>query len=138
VGEFEMLEHAADARVRLRGDSLEDVFATAARSLVQLLIGDSRIERSRSRSLELSADSPTQLLVDWLDELIFLFETEAWLAAEAELDIQPGWRLRAVTRGQPHDTERQPIETVVKAATHHRLRLERRNSGWEAEVVFDL
>lgn len=138
MGEFEMLEHAADARVRLRGDSLEDVFATAARALVWLMVGDSQLERSRSRSLELAADSPTQLLVDWLDELIFLFETEAWLVAEAELDIQPGWRLRAVTRGQPHDARRQPIETVVKATTHHRLRLERRDSGWEAEVVFDL
>jgi SHS2 domain-containing protein len=135
---FEFSAHAGDARVEVRAESLESLFVTAAQALLHLITEPATIERRRQRSIALEAEDPAELLVRWLNELLFLFETEGLLLRDFSLRIEPGFRLRATGHGEPFAADRHPILAVVKAATYHLLSLTEGSDGFRATVVFDL
>ena len=76
------------------------------------------------------------LLVDWLNEILFVGETERWVPVDFEVEVveESPVRLRATARGVPVDE----VPSSVKAATFHGLRVEERDGIWRAEVIFDV
>lgn len=87
-GEFEFVAHTADIAVRLRGGTEEALFHTAAHALTEALTDRRAVLAVVSRRVELAAPELDLLLVDWLEELLFLFETEAFLVREADVTIR--------------------------------------------------
>jgi SHS2 domain-containing protein len=73
-------------------------------------------------------------LADWLNELVFLAETERWVATDFGIELADDRSVRARVRGV--DVERVP--GLVKAATLHGLRLEDVPGGMEGEVILDV
>lgn len=135
---IEYLEFAGDARVRVRADSLAGLFAIAARGLTGIMTDPDGIESRLRQTLALEAPDLEALLVDWLNELVFLFETRGLLVADCQLEVSPPGKLRAELAGETYDPDRHPIETVVKAVTHHGLSIRQLPDSWLAEVVVDL
>jgi SHS2 domain-containing protein len=91
--------------------------------------------------LELDAEDPEALLVDFLNELIFLFDARRFLAGDVEvkrITLGRPARVEAVLRGETYDAARHSARTEVKAATFHGMHIERTPRGLEADVVFDL
>jgi len=81
------------------------------------------------------------LLVDWLSELLYRFEVEGFLPAEADVGVERadgGWALAAEVRGEPDAAARVPIKVLVKAVTYHALLVEREGEAWVGRVVFDI
>ena len=86
------------------------------------------------RTLEVDSADREALLVDWLNEILFVAETELWVPVEFEILESTPTRLRAAVRGVP--VEDSP--GFVKAATFHGLRVEEEDGGLQAEVIFDV
>jgi SHS2 domain-containing protein len=137
---FEAFEHTADIGLRVEAESLNALFAEAARGLYALMVDNpAAIEPRQSVTIELEAEDIAGLFVDWLRELVFRSETEHLLFAEFEVAIAPDRRrLRAVCRGEPADWDRHLPGMELKAVTYHRLRVGPTPSGWEAEVILDI
>jgi SHS2 domain-containing protein len=77
------------------------------------------------------------LLADWLNELLFAFESRRLLLREFEVSVsQDG--LQAVARGEVVDESRHTLDHEVKAVTYHGLKVEQTDAGWLAEVVLDI
>ncbi|OPX24170.1 MAG: hypothetical protein B1H02_03960 [Candidatus Latescibacteria bacterium 4484_107] len=75
---------------------------------------------------------------DWLRELVYLCNAERWLFSKFELlDIDPK-RLKARCWGEAYDPSRHAWDMEIKAVTLHRLRVERMEAGWRAQVIFDI
>jgi SHS2 domain-containing protein len=114
---------------------LEDLLAEAGRALAALQLGDRAGPASGPwREIEVSSPDRASLLADWLNELVFLAETEHWVATEFDVAPTDGRSVRARVRGL--EVERVP--GLVKAATLHGLRLEEMAGGWEGEVILDV
>jgi SHS2 domain-containing protein len=134
-GGFELLEHTADVGVRARGATLEAVFEQATLGLAEVL-GAWRPGKGEPVAVEVTAGDLGGLLVDWLNEVLWL--QEARQAAVAAVRVErAGDGLAAGTvafsaAGPP------PDGTFVKAVTYHRLRVERDGGGWLAEVYLDV
>lgn len=131
----ELLAHTAEVRLRVRGPDFPALAAEAGRALAGLeLNGPIPAASGDAREIALTAGDLGALLVDWLNELIYLAETERWVATE--FTPQPGGalELRIRARGVPVET----APSLVKAATHHGLDVRRVAGGLEAEVVFDV
>lgn len=88
----------------------------------------------------LTAPEPDLLLIDWLRELLFRFDTDGFLpaAARAAVTSDDGWRLRAELSGEVGADRRLPIKGLIKAVTYHALEVRRTADGWAARVVFDI
>ena len=131
----ELREHTGEIVLRVRAPSLGGLFVEAARGLAELSLGRKQAEPSGSpRTLSLEARDAAALLVDWLNELIYLAETERWVALEfAGVEATPT-TLRLQARGAVLD--RAP--SLVKAATLHGLHLVQEDGLVQADVVLDV
>jgi SHS2 domain-containing protein len=131
----ELVDHTSEVRLRLRAGSLGELLAEAGRALATLqLRGSAASATGPWRAIEISSPDRASLLADWLNELVFLAETEQWVATEFDIDPTDGRSVRSRVRGV--QVERVP--GLVKAATLHGLRLEEVPGGMEGEVILDV
>jgi SHS2 domain-containing protein len=86
------------------------------------------------RWVEVSSSDRASLLADWLNELVFLAETERWVATEFEVEWVDDRAVRARARGVA--VERAP--GLVKAATLHGLHVDDVPGGIQGEVILDI
>lgn len=140
MGRVEVFDHTADLGLRIEAGDLSDLFRTAAKGLLDVVTADrSTIEPREVEEVELAADSPEQLLIDWLNELIFRIETRHALYGRFDVEVSPDGRsLSGTIAGEPMDPDRHVLDHEVKAATHHGLFLRPHGDGWLAEVIVDI
>jgi SHS2 domain-containing protein len=137
MGGFELLEHTADVGVRARGVSLEEAFEQATLGLAEVLGARRPGRPGETVAVEVTAGDPGGLLVDWLNEVLWLHETRAHAAiaavrVERAGDGRASGSVTFASTGPPADG------TFVKAVTYHRLRVGRDAGGWLAEVYLDV
>lgn len=126
-------EHVGEWKVSLAADSLEELFAEAARVIADAC-GDSSGEPGGWHKIELDAKEEGTLLVEWMNEILGLSEIERSAMAEVRnLKIGDG-RLTAEVRGKRVEEWISPL----KAATYHGLKLLRDGERWRAEILLDV
>jgi SHS2 domain-containing protein len=136
--DYELLEHTADTGFRVRGATLEELFARAAEALVAVALDPSRIEPKEKRPVEAAGETLEERLVNWLNEVLWLLDGQRWAPARFEELRLEGISVRATAAGEPRDDARHPPRVVVKAATFHQLSIREQNGMWEAEVFLDI
>jgi SHS2 domain-containing protein len=127
---WRFVEHTAELELELESDSAEGAFEEALAAFAELVgPGDGQAAEHR---VEIEGRDLPALLAAWLEELVFLSETQAFVPEEAELRLD-GLRLHGVVRGRRGDPR-----PIVKAVTLHRLRFRRRDGAWQGRVVLDV
>lgn len=135
---YRILEHTADIGFEACGTTREEVFRNAARALQNLMVDlDSIAPREEIRIGIEGSDAPS-LLVNWLSEILYLFDAEGWVFRDFELSDLRDHSLAARARGEKRDATRHQVKLLVKAVTYHQLSLERTLEGWRAQVYVDI
>jgi SHS2 domain-containing protein len=123
-------DHTSELELQIEAASEEDVFADALLAFAELAgrrAGDER------RTIELEADDRGLMLVDWLNELVYLADSNGFVPASLdELRLADG-RLTATVSGSTGRPR-----PLVKAVSLHGLRYAREADGWQARVVLDV
>lgn len=135
--DFEVLEHTADTGIIAYGSDLKEAFAHAAMGLFSLIVDLDSVRESTEREVEVRAPAQESLLVDWLNELIYLFDVDNVLFKRFEILELDEDHLRALAYGEKVDPARHEIRLGVKAATYHLLRIDR-DGGYRLQVIFDI
>jgi SHS2 domain-containing protein len=140
VGTIETFEHTADVGLRVVADDLDDLFRTAAEGVFDyIVVNRDAVRVAGTEPVTLQGDDPAELLVTWLNELIFRSETRHWLYTQFDVHLDDDGRsLRAEIGGEPIDRDRHILDHEVKAVTHHGLTLRRDGLGWLAELILDI
>jgi SHS2 domain-containing protein len=135
---YETFEHTADLGLRVRAPDLNTLFVEAARCLFSAIVEDLDTVQPRQKlDIALQADDLEYLLFDWLNELLYRFDTEHLLFSKFEARVD-GFRLTATAWGEPLDRVRHNLTHEVKAITYHELKVQREGDGWLAEVIVDI
>jgi SHS2 domain-containing protein len=121
---FEVFDHTADVGVRAWGPDLPTAFGEAGRGLSNLLVPLQAVRETVEREVAVEASDLEALLVAWLDELVFVFETEQSVFARYAVTLPAGNQLTAIAYGEPFDPRRHRGGVVVKAATYHQIAIE--------------
>jgi SHS2 domain-containing protein len=135
---FEIFAVTADKGIRARGRNLPEVFVHAARGLWSLMVEAGTVRAKRMLPVRLEANDREALLVAWLNELLYLYEVEKFVAAEFAITHLTDTRLEAEVWGEGVRPGRHSAIGHVKAATYHLLRVQPTEGGWEAQVVVDV
>jgi SHS2 domain-containing protein len=140
MGERELFDHTADVGLRLSGDDLDDLFRTAAEAVFDYVVANREAVRAGSSdAIALEAASPGDLLVAWLNELIFLSETRHRLYTRFDVRVlDGGTRLEALAWGEPMDAGRHVLDHEVKAVTRHDFDLREEGGRWVASLILDI
>jgi len=136
--EYEILEHTADIDIRVKGKDLKEVFSNAALAMFDIMA-----ERKKEATLiqekikiELKADNLEELFVNWLNELLSLSAIKELIFTGFKINKLEQNNLQAEAEGE--DIKNYKVNTEIKAATYHELKLEQSPSGWQVEVIFDV
>jgi SHS2 domain-containing protein len=135
--DFEILNHTADVGIIAYGADLKQAFANAGKALFSLITELDDVKEVLHRDAELVASDEESLLVEWLNELIYQFDTEGILFKRFEITQLDSTRLKARGYGEKVNKARHKIKMGVKAATYHMLKVEK-NGGCRVQVLFDI
>jgi SHS2 domain-containing protein len=134
---FEILEHTADIGFRAWGATVGEVFESAARALMAIAT-EHPAAAEIERAVEVAGSDYESLMVNWLGEILFLFDSGQFAASDFHVDTVTPTALRARLAGEPRDPARHPWRLIVKAITFHQIEVAERNGHWEARVFVDI
>ncbi len=134
---FEFIDHTADVGLIAYGNSVEEVFLNAAYGMFSLIADLERVAEVISRQVVAEAPDQDELLVTWLNELLYLFDAEGLIFSRFEILDLREQSLRAMAHGEKVDPWRHNLKTQVKAATYHQLKLEK-GDHFRARIILDI
>jgi SHS2 domain-containing protein len=133
---YEVLEHTADLRFRVRGRTLSEVFAEAARAVCETMTPNCT-PGGIVRRIELESGDVESLLADFLSELIYLTDAESVALCSFEVEIR-GTRLTAVLRGEEFTREKHGEGEEIKGISYSGLSLYREGETYVLEFIADV
>jgi SHS2 domain-containing protein len=136
--QFEVLDISGDTGIKAYGKTVSEAYANAGIGMYSLITDISGVDERESVELELSGDSPEGVLVAYLNELIFRFDTHGFIGRSVEVPNLSDSGIRVIVHGEEFDPERHERRLLIKAATYHNIKIGRADSVWEVEVVFDI
>ena len=128
----------ADMAFIASGATLEELFENAAAAMFYVMTG-SEVMAEKKKKVAVDAPDIEGLMVDWLNELLFLFDTEKMLFSKFEVRIKEDkrYKLTASVFGETVKPAHK-LKAYVKAATYHMLEVKKEKKRWKAQVVLDV
>ena len=141
---YTLLDHTADMGIAATGDDLPAAFANAARGMFAWMVDLDSIEEREEQTVKATGRDVEALLVDFLNELLFLFETRGCLLKRIEVrelgasEEKAGpHRLVAVGYGELLDPQRHQLRGSIKSATYHMLQVQEGPAECRVQVILD-
>lgn len=132
----------ADIAFEAWGDTLEDMFVSAAEATLNVMVANlDGIEPRENRTIALKAEKMDMLLFEFLQELIFFKDAEMLLLRVEDVEIGHNDNFCFVSAnayGEQIDPEKHDLIVDVKAVTLHKFKVEKTQRGWETLVVLDI
>ena len=135
--DFEIVNHTADVGIIAYGADVNQAFANVARALFSLITELGDVEEVLHRDIVLTAPDQESLLFEWLNELIYLFDTENIIFKRFDITQLNNTQLKARSYGEKVDSSKHKLKTGVKAATYHMLKVDK-GDGCKVQVLFDI
>lgn len=145
---FKVIDVSGDIGLKAFGKSINEVFVNAAIGMYSLVTNLRTIKKEKTIDFSIKSQSMEGLLVSWLNELIFHFDAYGFIGKKIVIDElilgtdQPAsvhaFMLKATVSGEDFDQKRHESKLLIKAATYHKLRIEKVGNMWEIDVIFDI
>lgn len=143
MGSYEFMEHTADEKFVVTANSLEDGFQTSVQAFFEILLGPSiRVKNTTTKEISLTTKNLRSLLYDFLNELVFYFDSED-LLLQIVNDIaiikndNETFTINASLSGDfQYDY---PLRTEIKNTTYSEMEIKETKEGkWLLTVVVDI
>ncbi len=135
---YKLIDHTADLGIYAAEQSLEGLFETAALAMFEQIVDTGSLTGARRREVAASGTDLPDLMVEWLRELLSLWNMDGCLVKKADVRGIENCRLSAVVNCDVFDPDRHEILADIKAVTYHGIRVEQTEKGWEAYFIFDV
>jgi len=135
---FKILDISGDVGLTAFGKSKNEVFINAAIGMYSLITGLDAVATTQTIDVSVESHSPDGLLVSWLNELIFHFDAYGFIGKKIDIKEFSEKQISATVAGEEFDAGRHEGKLLIKAATYHKLRIEKMNDSWEIDVIFDI
>jgi SHS2 domain-containing protein len=135
---YRYIEHPSDVGFEAYGATLEELFANAALAMYSFMTDVEEIEELEARAVTVQAEDLYSLMFDWLDELLFLFESESLVMKRFEITVNESeFSITGTCQGGTFDPERHEAGIIIKAVTYNMMEV-KKNDMWHARVVLDV
>ena len=141
---FKRVEHLSDTGIEFYGNKIEKLFENAAMGMFSIITDiDIVVSIDKIRiSIAIDHDSLDDLLILWLEKIIYHFETASMVFAVFKVNLLKrsgqGYKLEAEIMGEKFDSNRHEIKTGIKAPTYHQLEVKNNGQKWWGMVIFDI
>ncbi len=94
--------------------------------------------QKRQKTVTAKGSDMEDLLINFLREILYLFNGAAWVVSHCKITECSNKRLKAQLMGEPYNKNKHSIKAEIKAVTYSGLSVEKQKSGWRARVIFDV
>jgi SHS2 domain-containing protein len=135
---YEFLDHTGDLGIRVWAADIKGIFREAARALFAIITDLDKVEVHLDLEVAVQGPGREELLVAWLNELLYLHEVKGLLFCDFVLGEIDEKNVKGVARGEEFHEGRHAIKTSIKAVTYHQLEIQEKDGRWQAQVIFDI
>jgi SHS2 domain-containing protein len=136
---YRFVNHTADVAFEVFGSSLEELIVNATQAFYEAFVYVEKLDENRKLEVDVEADSADYLLYNWLNELLFAFDTQFFggkFVESVKVKEEKGLTAKGVVVGGTLKPEIVKVEP--KAITLHDFVVEKKNGMWYAYVVVDI
>jgi len=135
---YKLFDHTADLGMEAYGKTANEMFANAAFAVFDILTDLKHVSPTVERKIVVDGDGWEDLLVNYLREILYLYNGEGLLLKEFSVpNIEPT-HLEGKVSGEPFDPARHKINTEIKAVTYHQATVKKTAKEWMGRVIFDV
>jgi SHS2 domain-containing protein len=138
--EFEFLDHTADVKFRSYGKNFEEALENAGKATIQVITDIKKIKVTQKKQIKIDSKTKESLVYDFLEELIYLIDTEGFLAKEIKkIKIQKTKDRYILTADLAGDNAKSyDIHTQIKAVTYNDMKIEETKNHCMIQIVHDI
>lgn len=132
------LDHTADVGFQVTAPTAAEAFIAAAEGMFDVMVDRHGVPAVETWPVEVKAEGWPELLVAWLEELLWLYESEGMLPHSVLMGTIRETGLRAVIEGDTFKPRRDERKIQIKAVTYHQLQAGETPEGFQIQVIFDV
>jgi len=126
----------SDVMFEAYGKDLKGVFENAAEAMFSVICQMEKISHGNEVEIYIHSENIEELMINWLQELIGLVDTESMFFSKFKVTEIDGKHLKAKIHGE--DMKPEKGGTVVKAVTYYKYKFERTKEGYLTRVSLDI
>jgi len=134
---FKVFAHTSEVGLEITGADWAGFYRAAAEGLLCLYGLGLGAPSSGKTSRSFAAETPEELLVAWLSELIFLIGARRQIPAGIEV-LEAGPRSLRVRLSLKPKARRVELAREIKAVTYHGLKVAKKPGGLKARLILDV
>ena len=135
---YHQLDHTADVAFEVRGKTLKNLFENAAYALYEFMFSKEEVFPEITVDVEITGIDTEDLLIRWLNELIFISEMDELVFSEFRIVQLRNNHVAAEASGERYKPDKHGSCNQVKAATYHNIAIQKDDDGFRSTIVFDV
>jgi len=135
---YRITTHQNELAVRIVGNSQADLFANSGFALFDVMSDIDKIEAAERLSLEVEGSDRDDLMVNWIRELLYLYQGSGYLLKEFKINEVKDTSVKAEVAGEKSDPDRHEIKQEIAAVAFHKSRMQKTGNQWIAQVIFEI
>ena len=135
---YEQIEHTADVGIKVYGKDLKELFANAAFAMFDIMADLEGLKGSVTVDIKKEAPNSEELLIEWLDELLYNFYTKTLIFNDFQIIELDEKHIVGKATGRHVGENRSRLKTEIKAATYHELKIEQKDGIFQTQLIFDV
>ena len=134
---YKFFDHTADVAFEAYGKTLEELFENSALAVFETMVDLKTVSGDIKKTIKLEAESEERLFLDFLEELIFLKDSDFMVFNRFEAKIKNN-KLIAAAYGDKINPGKHKLKVDVKAVTMQKFKFEKTKTGYKAFVIIDI
>ena len=138
---FKFLEHTADVKFQAFGSTLEKAFSNSALALAEVMTKKTKIKSKIKKEIKVSGKDNSRLLYNFLEEFLFLFDSEGFILSKIEkLNIKEDRKIKLEAEVSGDNVKNYKISQDVKAITYNSMfvKKDKKTKKFIIQVVLDV
>lgn len=138
---YKFLDHTADIGVEVQASNFENAFKEAIFALLEIIFGKSFKDfdcNAGYEIMEISSFDRESLLVDTLNEVLYLIDTKKIIPLKPEIFELSNNIVKLKYKPFSFDLESFPIHLYVKAVTFHQLKIDEKENKTIIQFFVDI
>ncbi|MFH1229644.1 MAG: archease [Candidatus Aenigmatarchaeota archaeon] len=129
----------ADVAFYAYGKTLDNLFSNAALAMFEVMINTGQIKPKITKNLKVKGNDLESLMFNWLNALLVYVDGSSLAFSKFNVKVD-GKKFSMVAEciGEKIDSKRHETRTEVKAATYHKLEINKEDDYWKARVIIDI
>jgi SHS2 domain-containing protein len=138
IKKYSLIDHTADFGIQVFGKNPAELFANAAFAIFDLITDIRKVTGKNKKKVFVTSSDWPDLMVNWLRELLYLWNGNEMLVKEVDIHSISEKRLSATVFYEPYDSDHHVIKMEIKAVTYHQIQVAPTPRRWETRIIFDV